>query len=234
MAYRLKNRNMQMPNGYTYLQPETKWRPSRFPSFDMLVQQVIAHRKGNPALAAKYSTDARSVADELDAYCAAICAKNGWVNFIVSEDGLLPPPKSEALLSEQQKHVAAAAGRVKKIWAGVRTLDDWLDSDEPPVAQDLSEKRAGICAACPLNGQGDFTKWFTKPAAEAIKRQLERVQEAKLETSFDDKIVVCEACLCPLKLKVHTPIKYIKAHLSPEVQEELKKGKDCWILAELK
>lgn len=232
MAYRLKNRNMQMPNGYTYMQPETKWRPSRFPSFDSLVAQVIMHRKANKGLAG-YPVERRAVEQEMDAYCASICAKNGWVNFIVSDDGGIPAPKSTALLAEDQKQVAAVAGRVKKIWSGVRTLDDWLDSGEPPVAQELSEHRAAACAECPMNGQGDFTKWFTKPAAEAIRRQIERVQEAKLTTSHDDKLVVCEACLCPLKLKVHTPFKFIQAHISPEVVEELKKAPKCWILEEM-
>lgn len=233
MAYRIRNRQLQIPNGYTYIQPETHWKPTRYCSFQSLVDQVCAHRRGNPALAAKYSTLPETVATEMDEYNASICARNGWLNYI-DIDGGPPVPKSQALLAEEEKQVTAAAGRVKKIWSGVRTLDDWLDSGEPAVNQTLAESRAATCAVCPLNGQGDFTKWFTKPAAEAIKRQLSKVSERHLKTAVDEQLVVCEACLCPLKLKVHTPFRFIQAHLSPEVQEELKKGKDCWILKELK
>lgn len=233
MAYRLRNRQMQIPNGYTYKQPETHWKPTRYCSFNSLVAQVCAHRMASPELKAKYPTMPEAVAEEMDEYNAAICARFGWVNYIDQQGGA-PPPKSPALAAEDQKQAGVAAGRVVKIWSGVRTLDDWLDSGEPAVAAELSEKRASRCAVCPLNGQGDFTKWFTKPAAEAIRRQLSKVSERNLKTSHDEKLIVCEACLCPLKLKVHTPFKFIKSHISPGVVEDLKKAPNCWILEEMK
>ena len=142
MAYRLQNRNKQIPNGYTYIQPETKWRPTRYCSFSTLVAQVVAHRKGNPKLAEKYPTLPETVAEEMDEYNASICARNGWLGYIDIIGGA-PIPKTPALLAEEQKAVSAAAGRVRKIWSGVRTLDDWLDSGEPAVAQELAENRAG-------------------------------------------------------------------------------------------
>jgi hypothetical protein len=129
--------------------------------------------------------------------------------------------------------LAAAATSIKTVWSGVKTLDHWIDSGEPAVEYERSSGRAEICASCPRNTSGDFTKWFTKPASETIRKQLERVQERKLSTPFDDKLNVCDVCLCPMKLKVHTPIQFIKQHKSEETLALLKSVPNCWIPAEL-
>jgi hypothetical protein len=63
--------------------------------------------------------------------------------------------------------------------------------------------------------------------------QIERMQERKLSTPVDDKLNVCDVCLCPLKLKVHTPLKYIKANMSEPVLADLQKVEKCWIVSEL-
>ena len=63
---------------------------------------------------------------------------------------------------------------------------------------------------------------------------MEWLQGKKLATPHDDAILCCEVCLCPLHLKVHTPVKFLKAHTSPEVLAELRdKGRDCWVVKEL-
>jgi hypothetical protein len=232
----LANRQLQIPGGFKFYIPELKWQPRPYQSFDQLVQQVIAVRGGNPQLTAKnkWSTDYNTVASEVDAFNARVCEQMGWNNYIIQASGAPPPPKSKPPSASDQKLLAAAAGAAKKIWAGVRTLNDWLDSGTPAVPQVLADARAATCAACPLNGPGDFTQWFTKPAAEAIQRQLTKLEGRKLSTASDGAINICEACLCPLKLKVHAPMQYIAPHVSEEVLRELAKGKNCWILAEMK
>jgi len=120
---------------------------------------------------------------------------------------------------------------VKKVWQGVKTLNDWIDSKLPPVDQTLSQHRAEVCAACTLNGKGGLEEWFTKPAAAAIKMQLAKLADRKLATTVDDKLNVCTACLCRLKLKVHTPLPFITEHLSDQTKAEL--DKKCWILEEI-
>lgn len=232
---RLKSRQKFIPNGFVFYQPETKWHSTRMTSFENVVQGLIAHRKANPFLTQKHgwSTDYDEVCEEVDAYNARICERMGWTDFIMASASSPPPPKFKPLSLLDQKQLGAVAGRVKKIWSGVRTINEWIDSNTDPVDPPLAEARAATCVACPLNGSGDFTKWFTQPASEAIKRQLEKVSNKKLVTSVDDKLGVCEACLCPMKLKVWTPLDYIKPHVSDDVLKELAKGKDCWVLKEL-
>lgn len=235
MAYRLKSRELFIPNGFQFIQPETGWQAPRMVSFSTIVNSIIAHRNANPFLVQKHSwaTDYDGVANELDAYNANLCAQMGWTDYIQIPLGEPPPPKSRPPSQSDQNLVSAAGAKVKKIWAGVRTLNDWIDSGEPAVATSLADHRSAVCAKCPHNGRGDFTKWFTAPAAEAIKRQMEKLSERHLNTVNDANIDVCEICLCPLKLKVHTPFPFIKAHLSDAIAAELKAVPNCWIIAEL-
>ncbi len=236
MSYRLINRQKQIPNGMKFLQPETTWKPrSQYPSFDSIVSGLIAHRLSRPDLVASknWATDYDSVAAEVDAFNALLCARHGWNDYITDGQGEAPPPKPQALLQQEKSAIAAAADKAKKIWGGIKTLNDWIDSGAPPVPQATSEGRAAICASCPKNGQGDFTSWFTKPAADAIGKQIEKLGQMKLKTPHDANLNICEVCLCPLKLKVHTPKEFIKAHMPIEVLNELRRVDGCWIPKEV-
>ena len=235
MAYRLKDRNKQIPNGLTFLQPETNWRPPRYASFAIIVNAIISHRRRRPDLvqSKKWSLDQAVVAEELDAFNARLCAQHGWMDYITDGAGVVMPPKPTALLQQEKSVLAAAADKAKKIWSGLETLGDWIDSNTPPVAKEVSESRASICAKCPRNGSGDWTTWFTKPASEIIRKNQEKLAFMKLSTTHDATINICEICLCPLKLKVHTPAQYIKAHMSQSVLAELRAVPNCWIPKEV-
>jgi hypothetical protein len=236
---RLKSRNTQIPNGLFFKQPEINWDSRKVlplhPSFSTLVNAVISARRANPHHAKQHgwSLDQNAVGDEVDAFNAKVCTAMGWTKYLAEIGGGAPPPFNQAQSLLNAKQLSAAVGEIKRLWAGVKTVNDWLDSGAPPVAIEHAEKRAAICADCNLNGKGDFSKWFTKPAADAIKRQLERLHERKITTSKDASLQVCEACLCPLKLKVHAPMSFIQPHLSNEVMNDLRNGRNCWIISEL-
>ena len=240
MAYRLKSRVRGIPHGLKFNQPEIGWESvkvvGRAPSWEQLVTALIAARAANPAQAQKHgwSLDPAEVADEVDAYNSRLCLEHGWQHFLV--DGAMPSrpvPKVSAPSPSEKKELAAVAGRVEKIWTGIKTLNEWIDSGEPAVESGLSAQRAAVCAKCPKNGPGDFTSWFTRPAAAAIKRQMERLEQRQLSTPDDARLNVCEVCLCPLRLKVHTPMKYVLPHLSAAVQADLRAVPGCWIMAEM-
>lgn len=234
---RLKSRERFVPGGFTFYQPETNWKAPKMASFESIAQAIYRHRQGNPHLAAKHKwpMDLESIREELDAYNAKVCEQMGWKDFVQAPTGGAPAAFFPSANPSDPKGLGAVAATVKKIWAGVRTLNDWLDSGSPPVESGQSSSRASVCARCPKNVKGDFESWFTRPAAEVIRRQLERVSERKLSTPDDARINVCDVCLCPLKLKVHTPLSYINAHLSEEVLRDLSAVRpECWIISERK
>lgn len=236
---RLKSRQKQIPNGFRFRQPQINWDSTKVlglhPSFDTLVSSVISARAANPHQARehKWSLDPAVVGDEVEQFQVRICLSMGWTSYLAESGGGAPPPFNQSSSPESQRLLDAAARKARKLWAGIKTLNAWLDSGEPPVPTDQSEQRASICVACPLNGSGDLTSWFTTPAAAVIKRQIEKMNERKIIGSMDSKLGVCSACLCPLVLKTKTPMKFIQPNLTGEVITELKKGRNCWILREI-
>jgi hypothetical protein len=232
---RLKDRNSQIPYGLKFALPEVGYRSREFDSFSTILTDVSTIIRANPGKAAQlqWPTDETAIANWIDAFNSNLCQVNGWNNYITDPGGgpsanFMPPSPQE------KSQMDAAAGHIKKIWSGVRTLNDWIDSGEPAVPQELSNLRAATCTACPKNGAGDFTSWFTAPAAAIIQRQVGKLADRKLSTQYDDSLGVCQVCLCPLKLKCHTPMKFIVDHLSPEVEADLIQVKPkCWIISEM-
>lgn len=237
MAYKLKSRQGQIPNGLKFLQPQTNWRPRTFDSFDSIVRQVIRNRQGRPDLIAKHgwATDYDAVANEVEQFNVNLCLKHGWMNYLEGmEVGSVAPPKSRPPSPANVENVAVAAGASTKIWSGIKTLNEWIHAGGQPVDASISERRAAVCVACPKNTAGDFTSWFTRPAAGAIKKQIEQLAERKLSTPHDAKLNVCDICLCPMKLKVHAPVEFIKAHMIDSVLADLQQVPGCWIPQELR
>jgi hypothetical protein len=202
-------------------------------SFDVTTKSIIAHRKANPALVKKHgwATSYPEVANELDAYNDARCRAHGWIHYVTSES----PPPFLAPRSSLPLRPGGAAGEKggSRIVAGIKTLLDWLGSGGQPVAKELAEKRALVCATCPQNGRGDWTRWFTVPASQKIKKQLEIRNDLKLATSQDGKLGVCEACLCPLHLKTWAPLEHILKEMDEATKAKLnQENPRCWILSE--
>lgn len=230
---RLVNRQQQIPGGFRFSLPEIKYNSAPFSSFDVIVNSVTGLVNSNPNLARQYNWPVTrdAVADWVESVQVQICEMNGWNKYITPTGDSAPPPKHRALSPLDQKQLAAVANKVKKVWQGVKTINDWIEAGGEPVSAQLSERRAQTCVKCPLNGKGGLEEWFTKPASEAIRKQFERLKGRNLNTSVDDKLGVCTPCICPLKLKVHAPLEHIKAHLSEEVKSLL--DASCWITGEM-
>ena len=226
---RLRDRNRFIPGGFRFLQPQIpRWSITPWVSFDTAVQQIIQMRKANPLISSNHglSTDPATVAGELDAFNAKICSDMGWAEFIW-EGGGEPPasPKVPSLLQRLKQSAARVA-------AGAASISEWQIEGGELVPQEEAEARAKICVGCPKNESGDLTSWFTVPAADLIKAQLEKRNEQKIRTSVDPLLGVCTACACPLKLKCHVPINIILLKMSAETKMAL--DARCWILAEEK
>lgn len=221
----LRSRNQYPPGGFQFVQPETGWEAPRHLSFDVTAQAIHSHRLANASLAKQHgwNLEIESIKEELDLFNTRRCINRGWFNYVTEPEGTTAP-KTQASLGL----LKSAVGGVRRVAAGVKTLLDWLGSGAHPVDRSVAEQRADVCMVCPLNGNGDWTSFFTKPAAEEIRQQLEIKNSMKLETSYDLSLGVCRACSCPLKLKVWTPMNHILANTEDEVRNKLDKG--CWIL----
>lgn len=213
------------PKGWIFREPSTGWTtPTPISStFDQVVQQIIAMRKKNPAITAKLklATDKEAVGAELERYTRKRLG--------LPEGGTpVPFPVSHRYPNAA---VAGAVGAVKKLASGAALLLEWEQDGAKPVAKELAEKRAAICAVCPKNEKGaTLSEWFTIPAANLIRKQFERLNQMNLSTSKDAELQVCSACLCPLRLKVHVPLALALKRIKPEMKADL--DPKCWIINE--
>lgn len=149
----------------------------------------------------------------------------GGENYVIREGG---PVHLETKKATLLKPLVAVGDKLRQLHAGTVLLAEWLGEGCPTVPADESACRAATCAVCPQNGLGDLTRWFTVFASEGIRQGIETAQKQGLKTPSDDKLGICEACLCPLKLKVHVPLANIKKHQTPKAQAAL--DLRCWIL----
>jgi hypothetical protein len=90
---RLKNRQLGIPMGMKFRQPELRWT-SRAGSFESIVGQIIRVRLANPHQLAQHgwAVEHDAVADELDEYLAKLCVDNGWGKYVQSGEGEAPVP----------------------------------------------------------------------------------------------------------------------------------------------
>ncbi len=215
------------------MQRETGWEaykvmPHTINDFYAVAQAIRQHRMANPQF--RLSTSLPAIEEELERTNAArISAIPGAAGEYLMDVGGAQPSASFQSAPTLAAQVVAA---VKAVSVGARTILDFEESGEPPVDNFKALERAEVCVTCPMNEAGDLTRFFTIPASEQIRKQLERKHELKLETGLDHKLNVCSACLCPLKLKVWFPLKFILTHMSDEVKAKL--DSKCWITAESK
>lgn len=212
--------------GWQYYQSQTSWHAPnpKGNTFDQQVNHIIKMRRDNPAILIQHrlSVDPAIVGNELESY------NRMRLGIPAHIQPPMPPPESAPLLSAPVKSAISA---VKKIAAGAALLMEWEESGLPPVPIEKAEARATVCAICPQNQKGKaLTDIFTVPAANRIKERLKRLHDLNLSTTKDPELSTCQACLCPLQLKIHTPIALIHKRLKPEQRAELDPG--CWILSE--
>jgi len=194
-------------------------------TFDGTVEAIIRHRQKNPAITKqhKLATDFDTVATELEVYTLkrlgvydASPKTSSPVRGILARVGL-----------------GAVAVSSRNILHGAQNLLAWSENGKV-VPREVADARALICTAgapgntrCPMNGTGDWKTMFTEPAAEMIKNQLSAKNAMKLATKYDASLGVCEACACPLQLKVWAPLEYALRKMSKETKDKLPEW--CWM-----
>jgi len=223
---RLKSLTAHPPYGFQFLQPETGQTTPFTGSFNYVVEQTMILRQANPFLCERHGwrTDAAGVEYDVEQYNVARMIAGGWLDFIIQDDAPVAAPAQKKTTIP----FGSAVGSVKRVAAGVAVLVEWLGNGAKPVDHVLADRRASVCATCPKNDGGDFTKYFTQPIADKIRTQLEIRGDLQLRTPHDEKLTICSACDCPLKLKVWVPLEHVLAHTSEDTKTKL--DPRCWIL----
>lgn len=224
---RMKDRNTFPPHGWQWLESQTSWNAPANSSFDVVVMALIEHRKANKWITEQNNlpTEYDAVADQIDSYNAERMLRSGWNHFLSEAS-----PNPQWMPQRLNRAAGLVVASVKKTAAGIKVISDWLGSGLRPVDQSLAEKRASVCAVCPLNVDPNWIQKMDALAAKEFKTLLEIKNDMKLQTPIDSQIKSCSACDCWLPLKVFTKLEHIVNNTSENVWKDL--HEKCWIREE--
>lgn len=221
---RLKDRSKFPPGGFRYYVPQTNFSIGPWVSFDVAVQQILAHRKANPyqSQVNGWSLDPNTIANELDQFNTKVCQEMNWSDYITdgSFEDIPKAPSRQWLLPRN----------VARVVEGAKTILEWEIAGGQIVDREIANARAKVCSACPKNQMGDLSAFFTEQAARLIQMQLERKNSIRLATDFDPLLGLCDACGCVNKLKVWCPSAIVLSKIKPETKAALHES--CWITSE--
>lgn len=242
------------PEGWSYMDPKTGYRePAPMSNnFDTVAKGIQRARANNPAHYPAAQRTNEAARNALTTYTVLRLIRRGLWDRVIIEEG------DEAVLSaagvdsatvkkklNQQSQLTEVVGdarpaesgnrggilrQTKQLAGGVALLRDWTGTGSP-VSPELANKRAAVCVECPLNNRDpNWIDKLTTETSEAVRSQMELKLKLNLATHSDEQLGVCDACLCPMKLKVWVPIKFIQKHTEDETYWAL--HPKCWILAE--
>jgi hypothetical protein len=223
---RLNSRQKFIPGGFKFYDANLKWTAPNNASFQVICDSLRSARMANPGITAAkgLATDPAAIELEVDFFNASLCEQSGWTDYYTGGSG---GAAGAPFLQEQFR---PQPNRSKNLVAGTEAIVEWIASGAEAVPQSQSTSRAGVCAACSLNGRGDWTKWFTIPVANAIRAALRHKVEFKLSTPHDAVLGICEACHCVNSLKVHVPLDKFLPKMSQQAKDSL--DPKCWIKTE--
>jgi hypothetical protein len=110
---------------------------------------------------------------------------------------------------------------------GIRILSDWVGDGGVVVSKEQAQLRADTCLGCNENKAG----WVAVEAvASAIREQVELKNDLDLRVEGEKSLHTCAVCVCPIKLKVWTPIEYCVKYMAKQEKEQF--PSHCWIVKE--
>lgn len=197
---RFKLRNQLPPGGVIFYKVPETGVSFTGNSIDEVVAQVVNHLADNQKVPP----------ENLPALIEDYVCQNVDSSFCLSDTGAAP-----------QRIKSLTIWQVFEFTRLLFTKLVWNPSDffvDPGTAN----KRAEICAGCPLNRAGICT------ACSGIKQRFASMM-ARRTTRNDSKLHVCTACGCWLPAKVHIANKY----LDQVEQKHLELPAHCWRTKEL-
>lgn len=231
--------NRPCPGGWKYREVALDWELRAPPGMDLMQasREVYKIRKANPA--SGLSLDLDQIALEIvvqnaeriakkDARLIDLFAAKKVVERLNLPQPHLNPPRAE-------KVVAAVNVGPRHYQKGKQALLDWL-GEGGAVPSKTAEDRAAICVQCPKNVPGSWWDKVIGLAGDMFRVWFQLKDDLHLQTSFDDRLGTCDACGCPLKLKVHSQMPRILEYTEDDewlaIEAKTWNGKpapECWI-----
>lgn len=226
---KLKNINAFTPRGPQLLLPEIGMQRPLVGSIHELRGEFDKIVRRNPSIAQKHNwpTDPKEQMDFVEQREVKRLLAQGWVEFL-DFGGAGEIAVNPSTVKKNWKGAVAVAVNTGK--AAVAAYRD-LFGPGGPVDRKLAEARASVCVQCPQNDSlGAIGHYFVAPSASGLMGLLGALKDTKIVTSHDEKLGVCKACMCPMRVKVNVRLPVIQQGMMAETWSKL--DKRCWILGE--
>ena len=115
---------------------------------------------------------------------------------------------------------------LKNYVAGTRAIIEWFGSRMDTVPTCEAERRSLVCSTCPLNRHSTWREAFGEYATTLIGIRHWLRHSGKF-TSRDWQLHVCDACNCPMRIKIWCPLDIIKNNMTEETKTKL--HSQCWM-----
>jgi len=225
----LKSRTKWPVGGFQILLPEIGMKAPITGSFTEVVNAFAKIVAKNPSLAQKQGWPTTREAQEnwLDEREAQRMIAGGYFGFVELE-GQPPPYMGGASRNIGGGHVAAVGDAAM---TGLAVYRELFTGKSKPVAREVAEQRAAICAGCPQNNtKRTFRERFVAYVAKGLTELVGIMRDMEFVTSHDKQLGTCEACECPLFAKVYTELPTIERNMKPAQRAKL--DPRCWITHE--
>lgn len=117
--------------------------------------------------------------------------------------------------------------RFKADTKALAILTSWLGEGAKVVDKPTAEARSQVCLSCPMHTAAHALE---ESAANVILGILKIKNQAELVLENENRLAMCGACSCILRLKVWLPLDKIK--LETSVEEFNRLAPECWIRME--
>ncbi len=182
------------PGGWRYIQPETGFE-FKASTLRVVIQKVAEHRRANGLPAGDPSADIQ------DFVCAQLpIGSENCIHELEGEDYAL---KTHFTMEDVKRFIQAAISAL-----GSRGL----------VEQPEAERRAALCASCPLNTTVGGC-WRCKGLADWLFRLI-----GARNTAHAGRLNQCGVCGCSIKAKIWLPL-----DVAQGVSEGYKFPSWCWL-----
>lgn len=192
---KLRNLSDGPPGGWRFKHLDTGF-VSTGVTFQQLVQKVLQYRQNHSAPIV--SEGFARLSDEIE---ADICAS-------------MEPADQASYCDTKFRPLTGI--HWKEVSRFLHTLAAWVKTGFTQVPQEEAERRAAICAVCPLN--------IGLAGCAICRSSLKAGRDALMQarTSQDVKLEACGVCGCDLKTSVHVPINVLRS------DRELQYPDWCW------
>lgn len=125
---------------------------------------------------------------------------------------------------------------IKATASGSRILLGWIGSGGVPVSRQKAQGRAFVCefgdgTGCPMNCEANWWDRIKDSIASFIKDAIALKSSLGMDLVNENRVHMCRACKCCIRLKVWVPIENIKSGVTEDQMKTFPTF--CWIRKEL-